>query len=71
MKLNEKIEIARGFFPIVSDLCESLANGLDHMLVDYTIANYQDIIKRQYSMKYEQAILNYLNVNSLLSEVTR
>lgn len=182
MKLNEEIEIARGFFPIVSDLCESLANGLDHIdgmqneelyqglklvakiepvkknyeligikftvslinqektnvtsvshllnlkkleissfwtgfkygnplldrknrelegkvidamywskasyksyrqktlqrvlndwlpLVDYTIANYQDIVKRQYSMKYEKAILNYLNVSSLLSEVTR
>lgn len=182
MKLNEEIEIARGFFPIVSDLCESLANGLDHIdgmhnkdlyqglklvakiepvkkdyelvgikftvslinqekivvtsvshmlnlkkleissfwtcfkygnplldeknrklegkvidamywskvscksykqktlqrvlndwlpLVDYTIANYQDIVKRQYSMRYEKAILNYLNVSSLLSEVTR
>lgn len=182
MKLNEEIEIARGFFPIVSDLCESLANGLDHIdgmqneelyqglklvakiepvkknyeligikftvslinqekivvtsvshllnlkklkissfwtgfkygnplldeknrklegkvidamywskvscksykqktlqsvlndwlpLVDYTIANYQDVVKRQYSMKYEKAILNYLNVSSLLSEVTR
>lgn len=31
MKLNEEIEIARGFFPIVSDLCESLANDLDHI----------------------------------------
>lgn len=40
-------------------------------LVDYTVANYQDIVKRQYSMKYEKAILNYLNVSSLLSEVTR